>query len=302
MDVDVEISSLIDKVELKESLERAEQEKPQCDKLAIRDMDTADLEKEKYRELKKSSRFQAVKSEERVRKTSRDLRQEIIDMGGIENLIQLRKKRKNRKKVPPPEPEKEPEEITGPVEVPLFLSAAVQGKMKIIEKYLADGGSSDACDEFKRTALHRASLEGHADIVNKLLEGGANVDFRDRLDCTAIHWACRGGRLEVLKILQKKGAAVNVNDKLLSTPLHVATRTGHAECVEHLIACGIDINAKDREGDTALHDAVRLNRYKITKLLILQGANLRAKNMGKTPIDLVQQWQLDTKDALVQAK
>ncbi|XP_078421215.1 ankyrin repeat domain-containing protein 2-like isoform X1 [Cetorhinus maximus] len=303
MDADVEISSLINKVELKENLERAEPQKPQGAKMTIRVKVAVDLEKEKYREPAKSSKFPAVKREERVRKTSRDLREEIIDIGGIQNLIELRKKRKNRKKVPPPEPEREPEEITGPVQVPVFLNAAVEGKMKIIEKYLADGGSPDACDEFKRTALHRASLEGHADIVTKLLEGGATVDFKDRLNCAALHWACRGGRLEVLKILQRNGATLNVIDKLLSTPLHVATRTGHAECVEHLMACGININIKDREGDTALHDAVRLNRYKITKLLILQGANLRVKNaQGKTPIDLVQQWHLDTKDALVHAK
>ncbi|XP_067858132.1 ankyrin repeat domain-containing protein 2-like isoform X1 [Heptranchias perlo] len=295
MNADMEISSLIDKMELNESLEIGEHGITQTFyyKLTVNKKAPVDQEKEK------SSRFPAGEGEERVRKSSKDLRQEIVDLGGIESLIERRKKRKNKKKVPVPEPVAEPEDINGPVEVPMFLEAAVDGKIKIIEKYLADGGSPDACDEFKRTALHRASLEGHSDIVSKLLEGGATVDFKDRLDCTAVHWACRGGRLDVLKILQGKGAKVNANDKLLSTPLHVAARTGHAECVEHLLACGININTKDREGDTALHDAVRLNRYKITKLLLLQGANLRAKNVeGKTPLDLVQQWHLDTKEAL----
>nr|XP_009935978.1 PREDICTED: ankyrin repeat domain-containing protein 2 [Opisthocomus hoazin] len=57
---------------------------------------------------------------------------------------------------------------------------AVQGKMPVIEKFLADGGPPDTCDEFHRTALHRSSLEGHTDILQKLLDSGATVDFRDR--------------------------------------------------------------------------------------------------------------------------
>lgn len=53
-----------------------------------------------------------TQGQERVRKTSLDLRREIIDVGGIQNLIQLRKKRKQKKREalaasqePPPEPE-----------------------------------------------------------------------------------------------------------------------------------------------------------------------------------------------------
>uniref|UniRef100_A0A669PT47 Ankyrin repeat domain 2 n=1 Tax=Phasianus colchicus TaxID=9054 RepID=A0A669PT47_PHACC len=187
----------------------------------------------------------------------------------------------------------------GPVEPEDFLRAAVQGKIRVIEKFLADGGPPDTCDEFHRTALHRSSLEGHMDILQKLLDSGATVDFRDRLDSTAVHWACRGGNLDAVKLLQDRGADLNLKDKLLSTPLHVATRTGHLDIVEHLIHCGVDINSPDREGDTALHDATRLSRYKIIKMLILHGADMMARNLaGKTPTDLVQQWQVDTRQAL----
>lgn len=97
-----------------------------------------------------------------------------------------------------------------------FLRAAVQGKIHVIEKFLADGGSPDTCDEvargapvcfgsrgggtashqratsppqFHRTALHRSSLEGHTDILQKLLDSGATVDFRDRVSL----WARGGG-------------------------------------------------------------------------------------------------------------
>ena len=49
-----------------------------------------------------------------MRKTSLDLRREIIDVGGIQNLIQLRKKRKQKKLealAASQEPAPEPEEI-----------------------------------------------------------------------------------------------------------------------------------------------------------------------------------------------
>ncbi|MEE6486188.1 hypothetical protein FKM82_014536 [Ascaphus truei] len=247
--------------------QKNEKGKPCYRKIGVIKIDAEDLKKEKYNQPGNQS-VAVLKGDERVRKTSVDLRREIIDVGGIQNLIELRKKRQERQKKKSqtiaPEPEPEPEEI------------------------------------FKRTALHRASLEGHTEIIKKLLDSGSSVNLRDRLDCTAIHWASRGGRMEVVKLLQDSGAEINLKDKLLSTPLHVATRTGHADIVEHLIATGVDINSKDREGDTALHDAVRLNRYRIIKMLIIYGANMMTKNAdGKTPTDLVQQWQADTREALV---
>ncbi|NXN92353.1 ANKR2 protein, partial [Rhinopomastus cyanomelas] len=269
---------------------------------AVDRMSTPELEEEKHCGPRNRG-LEAVKGQEQVRRSSVDLRREIIDVGSIQRLIELRKQRRQRREeraaTPDPPPPPEPLEIEGPVEPETFLRAAVQGKMYIIEKFLADGGPPDTCDEFHRTALHRCSLEGHTDVLQKLLDSGATVDFRDRLDCTAVHWACRGGHLDAVKLLQNHGADLNLKDKLLSTPLHVATRTGHPDIVEHLIHCGVDVNSPDREGDTALHDATRLSRYKIIKMLILHGADMMAKNQaGKTPTDLVQQWQVDTRQAL----
>ncbi|XP_075773875.1 ankyrin repeat domain-containing protein 2 isoform X2 [Pelodiscus sinensis] len=248
---------------------------------AVGRMDTPELEDEKRRGPIHWG-IEGLKAQGRERKSSLDLRREIIDVGGLQYLLELRKKRRKRreeKAEPEPEPEPEPEEIVGPVEAEAFLRAAVQGKIRVIEKFLEDGGSPDTCDEFHRTALHRASLEGHTEILQRLLDHGATVDFQDRLDCTAVHWACRGGHLDAVKLLQDRGADLNLKDKLLSTPLHVATRTGRVDIVEHLINTGVDVNSRDREGDSALHDAVRLSRYKIIKMLILYGADMMAQNL-----------------------
>ncbi|XP_042592090.1 ankyrin repeat domain-containing protein 2 [Cyprinus carpio] len=236
-------------------------------------------------------------AEEQVRKISSDLRREIVDLGGAENIIELRMKKKIRNNTAAP---KDPMDVpVGRVEQDEFLEAAAQGKMEVVEKFLEDGGDPNICDEFRKTALHRAALENHAKIVEKLLDKGADINFKDRLDCRAVHWACRGGSLSALKVLQDRGADITVRDKLLSSPLHVATRTGHSDVVQHLLTSGININAKDWEGDTALHDAVRLNRYKIVKLLILAGADMQIKNAeGIAATEQVKQWQFDTKETL----
>lgn len=136
-----------------------------------------------------------MQGQERVRKTSLDLRREIIDVGGIQNLIELRKKRKQKKRdalAAAQEPPPEPEEIvrvlgwtnvgrgsprvpkfstilcewmlfpqTGPVDEETFLKAAVEGKGKVIDKYLADGGSADTCDEVMCPFPAPASLQDH---------------------------------------------------------------------------------------------------------------------------------------------
>ncbi|KAG7462469.1 hypothetical protein MATL_G00185160 [Megalops atlanticus] len=283
------------KVELENKSERL---KALTRKPGIMKMDTPGLEEEKF--IKSlNRRVMDIKATEHVWKRSSDLHQEIVDLGGAENLTKLRKKRKSRKDEAAPSSRAVVEVVIGPVDPSDFLRAAVQGRVKVIERFLEDGGNPNTCDEFKRTALHRASLEGHTDIVHKLLDKGADINFKDRLDCRAVHWACRGGKLGTLKALQNRGADLNVKDRLMSTPLHVATRTGHYDVVEHLLSSGIKINAKDREGDTALHDAVRLNRYKIVKLLILRGADMKVKNAeGVTATEQVKQWQFDTKETL----
>ncbi|XP_035810833.2 ankyrin repeat domain-containing protein 2 isoform X2 [Amphiprion ocellaris] len=239
-----------------------------------------------------------TQEEERVRRLSSDLHSEILDLSAGDNIPEGCKRKKKIKTTYAPRVSVEIP-VIGPVETAEFMTAASQGKVKVIETYLADDGNPNAQDELKRTALHRASLEGHTAVVQMLLEKGADINLKDQLGSRAIHCACRGGRLEVVKALTSNEADLNVRDKLNSTPLHVATRTGHTTIVEYLLSCGAKINSRDREGDTALHDAVRLNRYKVVKLLIAAGADTKIKNHeGVTAVQQVKQWQSDIMETL----
>ncbi|KFO98305.1 Ankyrin repeat domain-containing protein 2, partial [Calypte anna] len=153
---------------------------------AVERMSTPELEEEK-RGLRNRG-LEAVKGHERVRKSSVDLRREIIDVGSIRQppcqLGTCPGRQGRGHPVLSPllhlcdAPALNPTHCQeGPVEPETFLRAAIQGKMNVIEKFLADGGNPDTCDEFHRTALHRSSLEGHTDILQKLLDSGATVDF-----------------------------------------------------------------------------------------------------------------------------
>ncbi|KAK2824282.1 hypothetical protein Q5P01_021457 [Channa striata] len=239
-----------------------------------------------------------AQAEERTQRITSDLRCEILHLSGGENIANLCNTKKMTKKTYSPVVCVEIP-ATGTMATAEFMNAASQGKVDVIDKYLADGGNPDVHDDLKRTALHRASLEGHTAVVQMLLEKGADINFKDRLGSRAVHWACRGGSLGAVKVLKNHGADLNIKDKLYSTPLHVATRTGHSTIVEYLLSSGVKINSRDREGDTALHDAVHLNRFKIVKLLIAAGADTKIQNnKGVTAVQEVKQWQFDIMETL----
>lgn len=225
------------------------------------------------------------------------LKLETVD--DLFNILQLRMRRRERKVPVNKKQQPEAEIVPEVVDEQLFLKAAMENKLPVLEKYLRDGGDPNITDHFQRTALHKASFKGHVNVMKRLLEAGAAIEKKDKLEATAVHWACRGGELLALQLLIDQGAKFTSRDKLHSTPLHVAVRTGHCECAEHLIHCGADVNAKDRDGDTPMHDAVRINRFKMIKLLMMYGSSLNTKNCdGKTPMDTLYSWQNGAKSLL----
>ncbi|KAM8942660.1 ankyrin repeat domain-containing protein 23 isoform 2-T2 [Lycaon pictus] len=210
--------------------------------------------------------------EEKKKKVERfnSSRLNLETLADLENLVQRRREKRLKRRVPPRAPEPvakpQPQAQREPVDLEMFLKAAAENQEALIDKYLTDGGDPSA---------------------------------HDKLDRTPVFWACRGGHLDILKQLLNQGAQVNARDKIWSTPLHVAVRTRHCDCLEHLIACGAHLDAQDKEGDTALHEAVRHGHYKAMKVLLLYGAKLGVQNAASvTPVQLARDWQRGIREAL----
>ncbi|KAM7385208.1 hypothetical protein PAMP_001302 [Pampus punctatissimus] len=192
------------------------------------------------------------------------LKLETVD--DLFNILQLRKRRRERKAPVHKKRQPEPEIVPEFVDEHLFLIAAMENKMPVVEKYLTDGGNPNVADHFQRTALHKASFKGHVEVMKRLLEAGAAIEKKDKLEATAVHWACRGGSLPALQLLLDQGAK---------------------------------FTARDKDGDMPMHDAVRINRFKMIKLLMMYGASLNMKNCdGKTPMETLNSWQNGAKSLL----
>ncbi|NXT87495.1 ANKR1 protein, partial [Anhinga rufa] len=123
------------------------------------------------------------KLEAELKKKKLEERSKLENLEDLEKIIQLKKKKKCRKVKAPVIKEPEPEVITGSVDTPMFFRAALENKLPVIEKYLSDKGDPNVCDEYKRTALHRACSEGHLEVVKKLVEAGAQLEQKDMV-CT----------------------------------------------------------------------------------------------------------------------
>lgn len=121
-----------------------------------------------------------------------------------------------------------------------FLRAAVQGKMHVIEKFLADGGSPDTCDEVaslaatgcslaccmppRPTAMpHHACGEGwdpwdRAGGTTRLGRGGClclpMCPPVPQFHRTALHRSSLEGHMEILQKLLDTGATVDFRDRV----------------------------------------------------------------------------------------
>ena len=110
-----------------------------------------------------------------------------------------------------------------------------------------------ACDEFGRTALHRAARDGDEERVRHLVRDGADVRAKAINGETALHLAARSGKSRTIVVLVMEcGADVHDVDNDGETPLHTAASCGRLEAVKALIEdCGADAGIKDSASKTA---------------------------------------------------
>ena len=151
-----------------------------------------------------------------------------------------------------------------------FISAARNGRIDDVRKYLKDD-TIDVNGKWRgKTALYLACKYGHRDIAELLLDhrDGTYINAVPYSGLTPLMWACNNDYASVAKLLLDRGCNINDIDNLGNTALHYACYTGSMDCVKELLAHGADTYIKDKYGKTPLDDAREYKQYAVIILLL----------------------------------
>ena len=177
---------------------------------------------------------------------------------------------------------------------PLMLAAAKAGNMKLLISTLEYVRNINFADEFRMTALHKASASGHREIIQLLLSKGASIEARDNVNTTPLHDAARSGHTSIVELLLSEGASIEVMTKKNNTPLHFAAWKGDTSTVELLLIKGASIDVMNENHNTPLHFAAWRGHTSTVELLLINGASIEVMNENhNTPLHL-SAWGGDT--------
>lgn len=116
--------------------------------------------------------------------------------------------------------------------------AALYGRVKLLEKFIAGGIPANHVNADGSTLLISAAFGGHCEVVQVLIDAGADVNRSNENGWTALLAAASNGKAEAVRVLLKAGANPKAADKSGDTPLKRAQKQGHQEIAVTLREAG----------------------------------------------------------------
>ena len=178
-----------------------------------------------------------------------------------------------------------------------LCTACAKGNLARVRQLIQDGQDVNTTrgDRFGTTTpLICAAISGHVQVAGELIRAGARVNAKNDYKQTALHRASRWGQSSVVTTLIEAGANPNEQDGWGMTPLMKAANRGRHQVVGELIRAGANVSVISSRkwwpvaaGSTALHFAAEHKEIQCGVLLVEAGADMRTRNKdSKSPLDL----------------
>ncbi|XP_018411301.1 PREDICTED: ankyrin repeat domain-containing protein 39 [Nanorana parkeri] len=153
----------------------------------------------------------------------------------------------------------------------------------------ADGGVRETVQEMDfHRGIWSAALDGDLTRVQRFIDKGTGPNLTDHFGYTALHYSCRNGHLPVCSFLLSVGADSNAQTHGGSTAMHRAAYCGHLQVVQLLLKYGADPMKRDSDGRTVLHKAAEGGQWEMCHFLLhhYKGLSDIQDCRGQTAADL----------------
>jgi len=168
------------------------------------------------------------------------------------------------------------------------------GNIRLIERFIDQGGDINEKANTGRTLLHEAVIHGQSELVYFLISHGANPNAQDAHLKTPLILAAEYTQVEILNnsMIGIFPMDINIQDSFGRTVLHWACGKGLIEVCTKLIQLGAIVNQKTTSGDTPLHwvvmspDLPEIMQQQLVTILLTNGADPTIQNsLGESPVN-----------------
>ena len=169
-----------------------------------------------------------------------------------------------------------------------MVSAARDGDLATIQRFVAAGADVSIPDENYASPLYHAADAGRADAVRLLLETGADASTPNNQGWTPLMMASNKGFVSVVRLLLQNSAdTAMVTDGEGYSALHCAAGQGHDIVVAMLLYSAADATITDCIGYTPLYTAVSKGHLSVVEELLQSGGRTQVNipnSKGWTPL------------------